>query len=95
MVNINEALGEIMDIIDKNSKGYEALNKLKEDLSYAAPEIKSSLFWGGTFSKDSIVDICKKYYSKNQKVYAWYTKLVTKYEAEGFTHEKCLTRLAF
>ena len=92
MVNINEALGEIMDIVDKNSKGYEALNKLKEDLSYTAPEIKSSLFWGGTFSKYSIVDICTKYYSNNQKVYAWYTKLITNYKAEGFMHEKGLTK---
>ena len=92
MVNINEALGEVMDIVDKNTKGYEALDKLSRDLSYAAPEIKSSLFWGGTFNKDSIVDICTKYYSTNEKVYTWYTKLVTKYKAEGFTHEKNIAK---
>lgn len=88
MVNINEALGEVMDFVNKNSKGYEALVNLAENLSYAAPEIKSSLFWYGTFSKDSIVDICKKYYSNNEKVHEWFTKLVVKYKEEGFTHEK-------
>ena len=88
-------VNDIMNaVIDKDSRGYIRLKKFYADLGYAAPEIRDSRFWGGTFKKDSIVDICKDHYEDNKEVHKIFTNAVIKYEInKGFVYKENLNNL--
>ena len=83
-------VNDIMDVVDKDTMGYKRLKKFCTDLGYAAPEIRDARFWGGTFQKDSIVDICKDHYNDNEKVHKIFTQAAVKYQEPGFVYKKDL-----
>ena len=87
-------VNDIMNIVDKDTIGYIRLKKFCEDLGYTAPEIRDARFWGGSFNKDSIVDICKDHYEDNPEVHKIFTNAVVKYEInKGFVYKENLNNI--
>jgi len=80
---------DMMDVIDEKTPGYKRLNKLLENMGYAAPEIRDSRFWGSNYlAKDSITDICKDHFSSNVKIHSIYQAAVNQYNKTGFIYRE-------
>tara|TARA_B100000795_G_C22776718_1_gene430345 strand:- start:708 stop:989 length:282 start_codon:yes stop_codon:yes gene_type:complete len=82
-------INKMMALIEKNTTGWRRLNKLKEDMGYAAPEIINERFWGHPRSRiPSITSVCKTYFDDNVEINDIYNEAVTKYTNNGFSF-KC------